>query len=460
MMRQIGTALKSLWQGLRTGYARMFSRSQGPASLEKIRTGTGTVLQLLTYHDGATDETTEIREEYRKMLRDDAVKASLLAKVDKVSALDWQVHPPRQQVERDREVADWCDWSCERMEGGKPGLIHAILFHGLIEGNSVGEKVWDLDPVPDGWKWAGRMKIKAVKPKDPRICRPAVDGYRNIVAVQGLGFNSGRWFDPKDFVIFSHLPLWDNPQGMSDLRAAYRYYWVKDTVWKLRAIYLEKFSAGGVARGRYKRNEQRTALVAALEELKGGTYVALPDGTDVDLLELATRGTADFEAAIRDLDKGIVVSITGAFLQSLEGSTSQGRGSSAIHKGTSDLAAWRLAVAAAFVISTQLFPDLVSVNYHGAEPPWLTLGAVDDADLAPAMAVDKGLWEMGLTLSRKELYERYGRSEPNDEADAVKKPEGAPPGGPSGGGLPFAEPKVNGTHAAAGVAAPAVFRRG
>jgi Protein of unknown function (DUF935) len=457
LIRNLGTAISRLWTGARGRAAALFSRSRGDLSLEKVRGAVGGlgILHYLARSDGATEETPEIRAEYRRMLRDETVKAALLGKVDEVAALDWQLHAARPHDPRSRRVADFCGWNCERSDTGKPGLIHSLLLHGLIEGNSICEKVWDLDPVRWG-EWEGKYRIRALKAKPPAMAQLAVDTYLNVVAIRGGGWNAGRLYDPTDFVIFSNCPLWENPQGMSDLRAAYRAYLIKDVAWKLRAIYLEKYSAGGMMKGKYARNELKAALVAALEDAKAGTYVALPDGTDVDLLNLATRGTADFEAALHDLDKAILVGITGAFLQATEGTVSQGRGSSKVHKRTSDVGKWKLAAAAALLLSTQLFPDLTRVNFGAdEEPPWLTLGAVDDEEMQPALAIDRGLWEMGLGLSKKELYHRYARSEPHDDEDLLAAPPQAPPG-PGGAPprLPFAEETP-----AAGVPAAGPFQR-
>ena len=450
MVRNLGTFVSNLWTGARGRAAALFSRSTGDLSLEKVRSAAGGIgiLQYLARTDGATEETPEIRAEYRKMLRDETVKAALLNKVDEVAALDWQVHAPRPHEKRSLRVAEFCEWNCERSDTGKPGMIHSLLFHGLIEGNSICEKVWDLDPVRWG-EWEGKYRVRALKAKPSSMAQLAVDVYYNVVAVRGGGWNAGRLYDPADFVLFSHCPLWENPQGMSDLRAAYRAFMIKDVAWKLRAIYLEKYSAGGMMRGKFSRPELRPALIAALEEAKASTYVALPDGTELDLLDLATRGTADFEAAIHDLDKAILIGITGAFLQATQGTVPQGRGSSKVHKQTSDVGKWKLSAAAALLISTQLFPDLTRINFGAdEEPPWLTLGAVDDTEMGPALAIDRGLWEMGMGLSKQELYRRYGRTEPHDDEDLLPpgKPGGAPPGGPPGGGgggapggFPFAE---------------------
>ncbi|MDE2097697.1 MAG: DUF935 family protein [Patescibacteria group bacterium] len=452
----LGTWLSRLWTGIRGRVSHLFSRSRGPLSLEKVRTaGSFGAIQFLPQHDGITGETAEMRQEYRRMIRDESVKSALLRKIDQVAALEWQIHPEEETDSREKLAAKWLDWMTDRMEGGKPQIVHEILFGMLIEGHSICEKVWDFDPIAHG-RWRGFHRLRAIKSKDIKYAQLTVDQFRNIIAVRGTAWNAGRLYDPRDFVISTHLPLWDNPQGMSDLRAAYRYYWIKDTLWKLRAIYLEKYAAGGMMKGKYKRNELRASLELALSKAKANTYVALPDGTEMDLVDLATRGGNDFEKAIEDCNQAITVSISGAFLQSLEGTTAQGAGNSETHKDTADLAVNRLSKAAAFVVMHQLFPDALQVNFGtGVNTPLLTLGAVDDADLQPSLSIDNFFVANNVPLSKKALYKRYRREEPEDEQDAVLKPQaqpgegGGPPGMPGMPGM-GGPPKPPAPHKPAG----------
>ena len=72
---------------------------------------------------------------------------------------------------------------------------------------------------------------------------------------------------------------------------------------------------------------------------------------------------------------------------------------------------------------------MVTRNFHGRVPPKAAMSGVDDLELAESLNLDKGLSDMGLPLSKKELYERYGRSQPLDDDDALKPTVAAPGGG-------------------------------
>jgi phage gp29-like protein len=460
----LGDFIKTLWTGIRGRIAPMFSRSHGPLSLEKVRTaGSFGALQFLPQHDGLTEETAEIRAAYRVMLRDESVKSALQRKVDQVCALDWQIHAEDEDDAQQRRAAQWLDWMTDRMDGGKPQIAAEVLTGALIEGHSVGEKVWDFDPVPAG-KWAGFHRHKALKGKDPKYAQLTVDQFRNVIAVRGTAWNSGKLYDPADFVVFTHMPLWSNPQGMSDLRAAYRYYVLKHNLWLLRAIYLEKYAAGGMMKGKYSRNELRASLEAALAAAKASTYVALPDGTDMDMIDLATRGGNDFESAIADCDKAMVVSISGAFLQSLQGTTPQGRGDSSVHQDTADLAVWRLAKALSYVLTFQLFQESVRVNFGAIPTPMLTLGgAKKDADLLPSWQIDSGMIQAGIKLSKKYFWKKYNRPAPDGPGDVLEvqsQGQGGEGGGAGGLGLPGPGGPAPVTPAGGGGAGPRTPYRG
>ena len=311
----VGSAVKTFLRAI----AKRIVPWRGPVGGELVMSSSNFAgLNTLPYLDNTTDETPEIVAEYRKMIRDPHVKAAWKAKVDEVSALDWQVHPSKENDQRAAEVAEFCDYVTSKTVGGRTALVQAILQTALIEGTSVCEKVWLEGPYMTG-KWRGKFGLHSLKTKDLHTVQLSTDAYRNIIAVRSTGYNAGQMFDPKSFVIFAYQRLFDSPLGLSDFRAAYRAYWIKDTVWKLRAIALEKFSTPFLM-GEYALQEHKATLERALESARGSTWVALPQGVRMECINLATSAASDYAAAIADLNQEIVIGISGAFLMMLEGS--------------------------------------------------------------------------------------------------------------------------------------------
>lgn len=386
---------------------------------EKIRAGLGVLggkIRFLPYHDAVGGpESPSMRRAYREMIRESAVKAGLLKKVLSVASLDVTV-TPTSDSNRDHEIAQWVQHAIEKTRGTMRRIAWGILSGGLIDGYSVCEKV--LTPVDRG-EYAGKVRIKATKAKDATYVRLVGDEFNNVTGVEDTRQNTV--YHPSNFLVWQHLPFFENPLGWSDFRSAYRGYWLTDTAWKLRIIGLEKFTLP-LLKGTYSDDSQRETLEDAMEDARAQTWISLPEGAQLEAIELATRGQSDFAAAIKDLREEMLLAINGAYLQALEGSVGNAAGNSTVHRGTTELIEWFLAAEVADVLNDQAVPDLVDLNYANADYPTVSLGAINLEELKAELAIDEGLQRMGLPLSRKQVYKRYGRDMPIDEADALKPP--------------------------------------
>jgi hypothetical protein len=127
----------------------------------------------------------------------------------------------------------------------------------------------------------------------------------------------------------------------------------------------------------------------------------------------------------------MLLSIVGAYLQAVTSDGGSGqRGNSKIHKGSTEIIKWHLGQCIADNLNDRrrgLIPELVDLNFADADYPFLTLGGMNDDDLASSLTIDQGLSQLGIALSRKDLYRRYGRQKPVDALDALM------PGGGQGG---------------------------
>lgn len=214
-------------------------------------------------------------------------------------------------------------------------------------------------------------------------------------------------------------------------------YWLIDTAWQLRGIGLERYTLP-MMKATYLTPDHKAELETALPEMRSQAWITIPQGAQIEAMSLAaTSGESEFAAAIRDLREDLVLGIAGAVLQMLQGQVSDGRGNSQVHKSTAELLQWFLAAEVGDVLTDQVAPDLVSLNFQGADYPKVTLGGVNDSTLMATIQVDDLLLKMGLPLSREEVYLKTGRSKPTDEADTLAPP--APPGagvlGLGGGGV-------------------------
>lgn len=394
-------------------------------------------IRMLPYYDNLTAETPEHRLAYRWLLKEPVIKSAFMGKLLAVMSLDLQVDPAS-ETPRDKEIAAFVEESLRRCAGGPAEIIWSILFGALLEGNGIAEKVWGRI---DRGKYRGRPTVRAIKAKDSHDYQIEIDEFNNPVLVRSRRTNDE--FPMSDFTFFSHMAAFSNPIGMSDLRAVYRAGWMLDTVWKLRAIGLERFTLP-IFMSKYPqgRLDIRDSINDAVKKAKSLGYLTVPQEAAVEAIEMASKSGSDFDAAIKGLQEECFIAIQGATLQALAGNVTEGRGDSTVHKTTSELFVWYLSCAAATVINDQLIPDIVDINYADSDYPTTWLGGVNDGDLKSALELDTGLLQLGLVQDPHDLARRYRRQLSNDPQEALATlklirqlgaPEQPPPG--MGGGL-------------------------
>lgn len=395
----------------------------------------------LTTPDGgmSAGETWEMRQAYRTMaMREPAVKGALLTKCLAVASLDLQVLPCDKRSSEDRDVARWVDHAITSSDGGSQGLIMSILLPSLIDGFSLNEPVWDkVDALAN--RYAGFWTMRQAKQKDTEFIRFRLDQFRNITAVQAMNAGQGgRPFDPADFIIFTHLSFFCNPFGVSDLRAAFRAANLIESAIRLRAILLENFS-GPYLVATAKDPTVQAKLKVILANARARGWIVIPEGATVQVINLATSAPDQFQGSIRDLREEIVMAIQGAYLQLLEGGVSNGRGNTEVHKGIAELFQFWLAGEVCNRLNKSLVPDLVRPNYgRRVGLPTLQLGGIDPAAIVAALNRFLLLQQMGLPLSRDQIYEEGNAEPPRDARDALNPPQAPPAGLPGAAANPAA----------------------
>lgn len=371
---------------------------------------------FMPYVDSATGETEGMRREYRRMLRDATVKAGLYSKILAVSSLDLTVQPDGIGPKA-KKAARWVRWNLER--GGVAGLVAGILSGGCMMGHSLGEKVWRrVEGLEHGGsEFVGNIGLRALKQKDPDTYRLKVDEFNTVTEVSPVRPGPGETsYAPTNFVLWRHLPLYEG-LGQADFRAAYRPYWILDTAWKLRAIRLEKFG-NPLLWGKYASTTDKPGLDQALRDAASQTWMSTPDGVMIEAIQLAGSGPDIFREAILDLRHEIMLAITGAILQALEGAQTGARSIGEVHQSSAELLVWYLAESVAEALNRQLVPDMMALNYVGAGCPLIGLSGANDSDLLPSAQLDSTLLSNGMKLSKSEAYKRYRRSEPDGPDDA------------------------------------------
>jgi hypothetical protein len=389
---------------------------------------------LLSASDNFTGETWEMREGYRRFaLKEPSVKASLLTKILAVAQLDLIVKPYGKGTKTDREIAQWVKFSVNSSDGGSAGLVQKIGLHSAIDGFSVTEKVLDTIPMeaPD---YSGNWTLLKGKVKDTRGIRFKLDVFKNVTGVRSMiAAQGGMDFSPKDFLIYTHLPLFESPFGISDLRAANRAANLIEAAIKLRAILLENFS-GPYLVGKAADKGVRDQIMPILREARSRGWIVIPAEAEVQVMNLATSAPDQFQSSIEDLRREIVTAIQGGYLQLLEGGIADGRGNTEVHASIAQLFQWWLAVTICNTFNFNLVPDLVTPNYgYTSGMPTMQLGGIDSESVMKELDRFKKGQEIGITLSKKQVMEVGGFESPEDASDALPPPHQMGQPDPSGG---------------------------
>ena len=175
---------------------------------------------------------------YRKMSNDEQVKAALAAKIFAVLSSGYEIQAPelpKEEQEIGKELKDFVEWNFEEMEGHFDSKLQEMMT-ALTYGFACGEKVFYLI---DYGKFAGKVGLKALKFRRPEYIDFEADQYGNLLD-DGI-IQAQKRLPKAKFLLYVYKKTFDNWYGESDLRAAYRPWWQKDTELKYMSIALERF---------------------------------------------------------------------------------------------------------------------------------------------------------------------------------------------------------------------------
>lgn len=266
---------------------------------------------------------------YDEMRRSDGQIAAVLAAVSlPIRSTKWYVAPDEdaEDTELAQEIADFIS---DNLFGGMrysfdDHLREALLMR--VFGFSVFEVVWRYDT------WRGR-KVVMLDKYAPRVATsiwrfPQDEDY-NIVGVEQINFMTGQMvtIPIERCRIYTYQREGDNPIGISMLRPAYKHWYIKDALYKIVAVGIEKTSIGTpyaqLPSGTSEEDRERilSALTAIRTAEDGGLTV--PEGVVLDILE-GKRSPIDAMPFIEHQDTMIARSVLAQFINLGTMSTASG----------------------------------------------------------------------------------------------------------------------------------------
>ena len=238
---------------------------------------------------------------YKRMRRDDQIKASLRFVMDSIVSRKWRFElPSEDDANQDlmQEIADTFTYMLMQFfEGTWTEAMRSVL-DSKATGYSINEMVF----APGAYRGKDYWLLRALKLRPYESFRFKVDEYGNVVGLrQEQGAQQAK-LDPRRFIIHIANPEMDPIFGESDLRAVYPWWWRKENVAKFWAIYLERMAAGFVvAQGKEGINPvQVTAAKDGLNTLSAQTGIYMPPGIELDVSNPPT--TDAYQRAIDSFD--------------------------------------------------------------------------------------------------------------------------------------------------------------
>jgi hypothetical protein len=224
---------------------------------------------------------------YAKMRLDEQVKAVVTFKRDAVLSRGWVFEFDKGSKLSDEEKAKRirvCDQILVQMPGTFIDSLNCIAT-GREYGYSVTEKVYDTVQI-DGREYIG---LRALLGRDPETFYFTTDPHGGLVSVSQKVAGREIKLDWGKFIHYVHNPEFDRYYGRSDLREAYRSWYMKDILIKQWAQHMEKVGGGVVVAKAVDDSapqygtQQYTKLQDVLRNVRNTASIYLPRGVEIDI---------------------------------------------------------------------------------------------------------------------------------------------------------------------------------
>lgn len=393
---------------------------------------------------------------YYRMMNDAVVSAKIGTMIDGILDRDIQIEPGCEAESDDEsaqakkirtfatEVADFCKYNLENIEGGIQLVLRQML-EGIPMGYKLAEKVWELRDLKAYGKFPGikgkALCLAALKPKPQEAVSIVADQYNTVLGYiprpSGTGLMSGMLYgdlgvrtaedaqgistgkinipdmiSPEKVARFTWFPRNGDPRGTSHLRPAYIPWRLKIGLYPAYEAYMARFAqpSAAIELGGQVMPPMASAdgkvltspvaivqrLLANLANFQAGGAMVLPVGT-AKLLEAAGEGQV-YLSAFQLVDDQITVSILHTTLSTGVGKFGT-KGLGEVHEDTGDMVYQVGKLFTAQFVRDQLIRDMVYYNYGEAGLavlPKTSFGETEQQDVAAIGGMFASLLSAGL----------------------------------------------------------------
>ncbi len=346
---------------------------------------------------------------YQELLRDDQVKSTWASRQLAVVSASWEVQPGGTSA-ADQAAADFMS---EQLANIQFDQVTAKMHFGVFYGFAVGECLWGRD---------GRHVVMTdIKVRNRRRFR--FDGASRLRLLTSERPDGELVPDRKFWAFATGADHDDDPYGLGLGHWLYWPVFFKRNGLRLWLVFLDKFGQP-TAKGTYppsSTEQQKQRLLQALQAIHSDSGISVPEGMQIELIEAARSGTADYVQLYDRMDRAIAKVILG-------------------HTGSSESTAGRLggedmagdvrdditkADADVLCASFNQGPVrwLTEWNFPGARPPQVWRKMEQPEDLSKVAERDERIARLGYRPTLKYIQETYGDGwEVDDRPPAPAQP--------------------------------------
>ena len=346
---------------------------------------------------------------YRELLRDDQVASAFQQRRRAVTSSEWTVDPAS-EAPADQEAADFIR---EQLNNIKIDDLTDKMMYAIFYGYGVAEWIFSTD--------GNRIVLADSKVRDRSRFRFGLNGELYLLTRQ----NPMGELMPKEkfWTLTAGAEHDDQPYGIGLGHYLYWPAFFKRTGMKYWSVFLEKFAqptaTATLPGGQMDDPTARRRALEALEAIQVDSGVLIPEGIEINLIEAARSGAADYESLQDAMNAAISKIILSQTMTTDSGSSLaqakvHGDVKTEVVKGDADLICESL--------NRTIIPYLTRLNFATANPPKLWRKTEPEEDLESRVAIDKGIYELGYEPTEDYIRNTYGEGWTKRQAAAPADP--------------------------------------
>ena len=330
---------------------------------------------------------------YRSLLSDEQVKACYLnQRIAGVIAAPWEVVPAG-DTPQDEAVAEFVRQNLNNIDFNE---ICRKMLYATWYGFQVAEIMWGIKD--------NRIVIEDIIVRNLERFRFRNDGALYLVR----NYLEKEIMPDKKFWVLKNSG--DNDDDIYGIGLGHICYWpiyLKRNGLKFWSILVEKFAVP-TAVGKYPQfssDMQIRELLQSLDAIATETSIAVPEGTEVQLLEAVKSSGGDHEKFCKYLDQILAKAILGQ-----DGTSENGRyaGTAAVQADVKDLILKADADLLNESLAKTVIKWLVEFNFPGCAAPTIIRSFEQPENLKEAAEQDNLIYAMGFKPTKSYIESKYG----------------------------------------------------